>query len=81
VVGTPMRSAVPILRSQVSSGEDRLLRCAQGFCGSLPMLAPARSRGRLLGVLCGRRVRLSAYGYGCAGRFLVVGCAVVLAMG
>jgi hypothetical protein len=40
------------------------------FCGSLPMLAPDRSRCRLLGVLCGRRVRLSAFGYGCAGRFL-----------
>jgi hypothetical protein len=51
-------------------GEDRLLRCAQGFCGSLPMLAPDRSRCRSLGVLCGRRVRLSAFGYGCAERFL-----------
>ena len=39
-------SAESVLRSQGSSGEDRLLRCAQGFCGSLPMFAPARSRGR-----------------------------------
>ena len=48
------------------------------------MLAPDRSRGRLVGVWCGRGVRLSAFGYGCAGRFLGFswgGCAVVLAMG
>ena len=79
-----MRSAGSVLRSQGSSGEDRLLRCAQCFCGSLPMLAPARSRGRLLGVLCGRGVRLSAFGFGFFSEvsgFLVVGCAVVLAMG
>ena len=35
------------------------------FCGSLPMLAPARSRCCLLGVWCGRGVRLSAFGFGC----------------
>ena len=54
------------------------------FCGSLPMLAPDRSRGRLVGVWCGRGVRLSGFGYGCAGRFLGFSwgvCAVVLAMG
>ena len=48
------------------------------------MLAPARSRGRLLGVLCGRGVRLSAFGYGCAvevSGFSVGVCALVLAMG
>jgi len=58
-------SAGSVLRSQVSSGEDELLRCAQGFCGSLPMLAPARSRCRLVGGWCGRGVRLSAFGFGC----------------
>jgi hypothetical protein len=48
------------------------------------MLAPARSRGCLLGVWWGKGVRLSAFGYGCAERFLGFswgGCAVVLAMG
>ena len=68
--GVRWGSAGSVLRSQGSSGENRFLRCAQCFCGSLPMLAPARSRGCLLGVWCGRWVRLSAYGYGCVGRFL-----------
>jgi hypothetical protein len=69
--GVGWGSAGSVLRSQGSSREDRLLRCAQVFfCGLLPMLAPDRSRCRLLGVLCGRWVRLSAYGYGCVGRFL-----------
>ena len=63
-------SAGSVLRSQGSSGEDELLRCAQVFFGSLPMLAPDRSRCRWLGVWCGRGVRLSAFGYGCAERFL-----------
>jgi len=34
------------------------------------MLAPARSRGCLLGGWWGKGVRLSAFGYGCAERFL-----------
>ena len=64
-----LRGIDPALAGKLG-GEDRLLRCAQVFCGSLPMLAPDRSRCRLLGVWCGRGVRLSAFGYGCSERFL-----------
>ena len=73
------------MRGQVVGGAPRNRSCARReargrishcaarrfFCGSLPMLAPARSRCRLLGVWCGRGVRLSAFGYGCAERFWV----------
>ena len=59
----------PALAGKLEGGSAFALR-AGFFCGSLPMLAPDRSRCRLLGVLCGRWVRLSAFGYGCAGRFL-----------
>ena len=83
MVGTPMRSAVPILRSQVSSGEDRLLRCAQGF---LWIASNARSGPIPLppggGVVWeeGQAFSLWIWVRWVSG-FLVVGCAVVLAMG
>ena len=57
-------------RREARGGRIGFCAARRFFCGSLPMLAPARSRCRLLGVWCGRGVRLSAFGYGCSERFL-----------
>ena len=77
-------SAGSVLRSQGSSGEDRLLRCAQGFLwiasnarsGPIP-LPPAGGvvweEGEAFSLWIWVRWEVSG--------FLVVGCAVVLAMG